>query len=64
MSTAIYNEYALVGAIFNLVDDHGVAPAIKHVMQIDAADPLPIILPAVLCRDERCNFFYQTSRLT
>lgn len=38
MSTAIYNEYALVGAIFNLVDDHGVAPAIKHVMQIDAAD--------------------------
>jgi len=38
MSNAIYNEYALVGAIFNLVDDHGIAPAIKHVMQIDAAD--------------------------
>lgn len=38
MSNAIYNEYALAGAIFNLVDDHGVAPAIKHVMQIDAAD--------------------------
>ena len=38
MSNAIYNEYALAGAIFSLVEDHGVAPAIKHVMQVDAAD--------------------------
>lgn len=32
------NEFALVGAIFNLVDDHGISSAVKHVMQIDAAD--------------------------
>lgn len=38
MSSAIYNEYALAGAIFNLVEDQGIASAIKHVMQLDPQD--------------------------